>query len=604
MNPNRNILFTCLLFSVFNFQFLILTALSQPSPSQSHKEAYLVRRDSLIHYYVNARHVGLDEVAAKLKMGISVDTALVHLSRLMDKPRGDMFWMYPFIGACLYGKDRMPDSLKQKARNVWRTYTPYRGDTENHWMMYYTSLYLAAQTWPGEDGSQWYNGKSSEENFKEGEGWLNHWMRITTTIGQGEFDSPGYASFYLVSVFLLYEFATDPVMKQKAGMMIDYLLADVAVEYLKGNLCGGHSRDYPETVVSPTTTAVTAWGYLFFGDAPFIPRGETLFAAMSSYKLPEVIYQIATDRSRPYAHTETKRVRNKMRHDTLRNPPVYKYTYMTQDYSLGSLHGGILQPIQQHTWDVTWPSKKPHNTLFTIHPYYSGYELGIFFPEEEKLMVDAVIGSNKPSYNTEDKWVGSSPYEQTFQNKNAIIVLYNIKPGTDYEHIDGLFSKDLDERIVDTTGWIFSRAGGVYIAYFPLKPYEWIEEALDFRLRSRELKNGCIVEVSSAREVGTFEEFKKKIRSAKINHKNFDKDLRVQYTTSSGDRMEFTYGGRRILNGKPINFRSYKLFNGPYLQAEVGSERLKMKYKDWYRALDFKSLQVETNVERDWTTVR
>lgn len=593
-----------LVFSIFSFQLLILPAFSQASSSSNYEQGYRARRDTLIRYYVNATHVWHDEIAAKLATGIHVDTALAHFDRLMKNPSGDMFWMYPYIGACLYGQDRLPDSLKRQAREVWRTFTPYRGDTENHWVMYYTSLYLAAQTWPGEDGSQWYNGKSSEENFKDGEGWLNHWMKITTTIGQGEFDSPGYASFYLVSMFLLYEFAKDPVMKQKAGMMIDYLLADFAVEYLKGNFCGGHSRDYPETVLNPLTTAMTAWGYLFFGDAPFIPRGETLFAALSSYKLPEIIYRIATDRSQPYIETETKRVRNKMRHDTLRNPPVYKYTFMTQDYCLGSLQGGILQPIQQHTWDITWVSQKPRNTLFTIHPYYSGIELAMFFPEETKLMVQAVVGSNKPSYNTEDKWVGSSPYEQTFQHKNAIIVLYNIKPRTDYEHIDGFFSKDLDERLVDTSGWIFCRADNVYIAYFPLKPYAWIEEKDNFRLRSHELKNGCVVEVSSEREVGSFDEFKQKIRAAKVDHKNFDRDLTVRYTTANGDRMAFTYRSERLLNGKPFDFKSYKLFNGRYLQAEVGSERLEMRYKDWYRVLDFKSRKVETNVEKDWTTAR
>ena len=591
---NNKMFYRFVLFSVFNFGFLIFSAFSHSFSPETYEEGYRVRRDSLIRYYASAKHVWLDEVAAKLATGANVDSALAHFSRLMDNPRGDMFWMYPFIGAYLYGQGRIPDSLKRKARGVWRTYTPYRGDTENHWVMYYSSLYLATQTWPGEDGSRWYNGKSSEENFRDSEGWLNHWVKITTTIGQGEFDSPGYGAVYLVSMFLLYEFAIDPIMKQKAGMMIDYLLADFAVEYLKGNFCGAHSRDYPEAVVTPTSSAMTAFGWLFFGDAPFIPRTETLIAAMSSYRLPEIIYRIATDRSQPYVHTETKRVRNKLRHDTRRNPPVYKYAYMTQDYCLGSLDGGIMQPIQQHTWDVTWVSKKTHNTLFTIHPYYSGVELAHFFPEETKLMVDAVV-SSKGTYDKEDKWTGSSPYEQTFQHKNAIIVLYNIERGTHFEHIDGFFTKDFAERIVDQTNWIFCRDGDVYIAYFPLKPYEWIQDSINYRIRSRDLKNGCIVEVSSAREVGSFEEFRKRIKGTKIDYKDFDNKLTLRHTTISGDKMEFTYGGKRILNGKAVDFHSYKLFKGPYLQADIGSEKLKMTYGDQYRILNFKSVTIETN---------
>ena len=58
--------------------------------------------------------------------------------------------------------------------------------------------------------------------------------------------------------------------------------------------------------------------------------------------------------------------------------------------------------------------------------------------------------------------------------------------------------------------------------------------------------------------------------------------------------MEFTFGGKRILNGKVIDFKSYNLFNGPFLQAKVGSETLKMTYKDSYRILDFKNVKVES----------
>ncbi len=40
---------------------------------------------------------------------------------------------------------------------------PYRGDTENHWLLYYTSLYLMSQMWPDQPGELWYTGKSSAE---------------------------------------------------------------------------------------------------------------------------------------------------------------------------------------------------------------------------------------------------------------------------------------------------------------------------------------------------------------------------------------------------------------------------------------------------------
>jgi len=44
---------------------------------------------------------------------------------------------------------------------------PYRGDTENHWLLYYTSLYLMAQMYPDQPGDTWFTGKSSAENMAD-----------------------------------------------------------------------------------------------------------------------------------------------------------------------------------------------------------------------------------------------------------------------------------------------------------------------------------------------------------------------------------------------------------------------------------------------------
>ena len=60
-------------------------------------------------------------------------------------------------------------TARRALRDSWRTYMPYRGDTENHWVMYYTSLYLMTQLWPEGD---WYTGKTAAENQREAAGWL------------------------------------------------------------------------------------------------------------------------------------------------------------------------------------------------------------------------------------------------------------------------------------------------------------------------------------------------------------------------------------------------------------------------------------------------
>jgi len=265
---------------------------------------------------------------------------------------------------------------------------------------------------------------------------------------------------------------------------------------------------------------------------------------------------------------------------------------MTQLYALGSLQGGILQPIQQHTWDVTYASDKPNNTVFTLHPFYSGKELAMFFPEEQKFLSDEVNRYHLV-YTNPNKWNSSSPFEQTFQHKNALIALYNLDETAQQPHIDGFFPKNLDEREIHNSGWVFCRAGSVFIAVYPLRQGEWIEEGPNWRWRSNEKQNGVVVEVGSTIEDGTFGAFKKLVIQGRPEMKSTRELIRVEYKTRHGERMDFTFGGERILNGKAVDFRSYKFFNGPFVQSERGSGIVRMMYKNSVRELDFKKTLVK-----------
>ena len=563
------------------------------------------RRQHLIDVVSQERDRGFFTVAAKLSAGRDKDFALAMLDSLTtDESIGGMFYSYTAIGTYLRFWNQLPDTLLHKLRQAYRERTMYRGDTENHWVAYYTGLYLAAQTWPNQDRSQWFNGKSSTENFRESEEWLNRWMNTTATIGQGEFDSPTYFIVFMTPMLTLFDFAKDPVMKRKAQMTADLLFADFAVEHLDGNYCGGHSRDYPDDIINPLSAPTALWAWLYFGEpnmelwqeSRYRPRyrggWETVFGAMSSYRLPDVIYTMATDRSKAYVHTETKRVRNVIRFGAEKNPPVYKYTYMTHEYALGSLQGGILQPIQQHTWDVTYRSDKPNNTIFTLHPFYSGKELAMFFPEEQKFLADEVNRYHLV-YTDPNKWNSSSPYEQTFQHKNAMIVLYNIDKDANHKHIDGFFPKTLDEREENPSGWIFCRAGSVYVAMFPLQPYEWVEEKINWRWRSTGLKNSIVLEVGSSDEDGTFEAFKSKVMQSKPVMNSSERNVSVMYKTRKGDTMNFVFGGERRLNGRTIDFKTYKLFNGPFIQSEGGGETITMTDGRKVRELNFRKATIK-----------
>ena len=536
-------------------------------------------------------------IAAKLWLRQDAATCSRRLEELLAAPTGDMFWMYPVTAIAYLDRGQLSASARRALRNSFRTYMPYRGDTENHWVMYYTSLYLMAQLWPDQDGGQWYTGKSSAENMREAAGWLESWVHLTTTRGQGEYDSPNYMGLYLLSMSYLSAWARDPSMKQRATMMLDYLIADYAAEEVDGVYIGAHSRVYDREVLEKWNVASSDFGWVLFGlGHPLSPPANPIlfYAVASAYQPPEILRRIATDRSRPYTEYERKRTRNRWRFFDDLHGPVYKTTYVRREYAVGSDQGGTLQPIQEHSWDVTWSvpdARGVQNTLFTLNPHSSLHELETYFTFPADIGISGVVSSKK-SYDSPDKFVGGSPYEKIFQDQDALIALYDIAPGARFPHINGFFSKDLAEVSEDPSGWIFARGGDALIACRPLQPYTWKPiEGGGRRLFSPYLKNGIVVQVAARSEFAGMPAFRRAILALPLKF-SLDPVPSVRFRSLRGRDLEFTYGEAARVDGAPLDYAHWPLFGGPFLEAPVDSEMLILKYGEMRRTLNFRRLTV------------
>ena len=219
--------------------------------------------------------------------------------------------------------------------------------------------------------------------MREAEGWIESWVRLTTTRGQGEYDSPHYMGLFFLPMSYLAEWAKDPAMKKRATMMLDYLIADYAAENLDGIFVGAHSRVYDRAVVESAATVSSDFGWVWFG-LGHPAATETTVDLLAGQRL-RASGDPQTDRhrsSQPYTHYERKRTRNRWRFNDELHGPVYKTTYVRNEYAVGSDQGGTLQPIQEHSWDVTWSvpdARGVQNTFFTLNPYSSLHELQTYF---------------------------------------------------------------------------------------------------------------------------------------------------------------------------------------------------------------------------------
>jgi hypothetical protein len=584
---------------------LVLTLTAQVA-AQTPAPTFNQRKMAVIDPYAHPagdRDYGYAEIAARLWHHEETAWCSQRLEQLLSAPiSGDMFWMFPVTAVAYLDQGQLSESARRALRRSWKTYMPYRGDTENHFLVYYTSLYLMSQLWADEPGDTWYSGKTSEDNFEEARQWIESWVKLTTTRGQGEYDSPHYMGLYLLSMSYLAAWAKDPAMKKRAAMMLDYLIADYAPENLDGLYVGAHARVYEQNLLEKWAGVSSDFGYLWFGvgrPLPFPDNYVLYYSLASGYEPPEILQHIATDRSQPYTHYERKRTRNRWRFNDELHGPVYKTTYVRREYAVSSDQGGVLQPIQQHSWDVTWHVPDPRgiqNTFLTLHPYSSAEELQTYFVFTSENVVENIIKSKK-TYDSPDKFLGGSPYEKIVQDQDTVITLYDIPRATRFPHVNGFFSKDLSGVIEDPSGWILMRGGeSAYIACRPLQPYSW--EPITGggrRLFSPYLKNGFVAQVAAASEYPDLQSFGRAIEKLFLEFR-LDPTPTVRFKSLRGKLIEFTYGAIPHINGAALDYDHWPLFGGPFLEAGIDSEQLILKYKKLRRTLNFKNLTVVDSV--------
>jgi len=556
----------------------------------------------------------MSAMSLMLMRGINIEACNDRVLEYMKEPGTGPFWMFPTTMVAYAGRDKLSAEARAAIREAWRTTRQLRGDTENHWVMYHTALYLMAQMYPNDPASSWANGLSSAENMIEGKGWLLDWMNLTTTIGQGEYNPTHYIGEYAIPMLMLATWAEDPAMRQRGKMMMDWLFAELATVTLDGMPRGPNSRTDDTSVVERWDALATYFSWQLFGNTPV---GEgfrgwgwgNYFAVLAAnYDVPEVIYEIATNRTKDILQHDQARSRRIWRYGDEHMRPIYKTQYLREDYAVGSHQGGISDPIQSHVWDVTWAVDDPrgvHNTMFSLHPHAAGKVMQMFFCTYPEPMPGGVTYEGKPSYNSSNKLLGCSPFEQVVQDHDTVVALYDIDPKEDFPQVNGFFSKDLAEVTEHASGWIFARGGKTYLAYRSLAAYQWephirypngrdptvTEETGGKILVSPHVKNGTILQAAGVEEFASFEDFQSAILALPLS---FDLDTvpTVKLTTLRGSHIEFAYGSTPKINGAPVDYGDWKLFEGSHLNSEIGSRVLTITHGKLGRVLDFNTLSV------------
>lgn len=480
-----------------------------------------------------------------------------------------------------------------------------RGNTENHWLMYYTGLLLAAEYWA--DQGVLFNGRPPGVIRAEATRWILGTIQRTACLGHHEYDSTGYHITHLAPYLGLWEHAGDAHLHRQVEQVLAVLVADMALEYFHGAWAGGHSREGYRQNTWSRVGSVQTLQYLYFGGQTFDPvdhiHAHAIPAAVSPYRPPALFAAIALDRSRPHAVRKTRAPRNIIRHAEHDAEPVRKYTWMSRSFALGStqlgLPGAPAGPIDLVSWDLTWKGPRHNAKIVCNHPYVHPGRFSAFLgtlPQSARRQ----IGDDKPYLQRQDRLFGASPYEGMMQHQGTIIVLYRIPADDESPFVNLFLPRNIDW--IARKGWLLAAPGGFYLALRPIGSYAWerIRESSSDSLLVRDgdlidgwllrLGNpdaGLVLEAVEEDRISDFAAYCQRRTDSDVDLSGWPGEERVAVSSIDGVRLEMTFDGPHKVDGTAIDYDAWPLYDAPGAQAEVNTGKVLFRYGNRQVALDF-----------------
>jgi hypothetical protein len=168
--------------------------------------------------------------------------------------------------------------------------------TENHILIFRACEYLAGRKYPNRIFE--VTGLTGEQHATRARQAILDWIDERARFGFTEWHSDVYYALSWRPLLALVEWSDDPLIAQRAAMLLDLLFLDVALQVHRGNFGATHGRSYVKDKLSADTQN-TFDGVKFFFDGTELsypsPSSSTgaVLARARRYRLPEVIRRIA-----------------------------------------------------------------------------------------------------------------------------------------------------------------------------------------------------------------------------------------------------------------------------------------------------------------------
>lgn len=519
---------------------------------------------------------------------------------------GGPFQVLPVMLLLRRWESRLPDRAIEAIRAFFTRGMIDRGNTENHWLMYYAGNLLAAERW--RDEPVFWNGRPPSVMEAEATRWISGMIDRTALIGHHEYDSPGYHVEHMTPLIGLFEHTENDDLREKIYKVLSLLVADMALEYFHGSWAGGHSREGYRENTRTRVGPIRPLQYLFFGGEPFDPAFHVsgtfaMPAVAASYRPPALFADIAWDRERPHVVKKTKAPRNIYRHTDTPARPVRKYTYMSRSFAIGSsqvgLPGDAAGPIDLVSWDLTWRGEDQQAKVTCNHPFIGASRFSAFLPPLPQT-AGRDVGGGKPYLQRPDRLFGASPFERVVQHEGTVILLYRIPEADACPFANVFLPRGIDW--VERSGWLFGDVGDFHLALRPVGDYDWLDiresrndsvmvhdaDLIDgWLLRIRGLTPGLVVEAVEADRVDSFEAYAAARSADDADLSGWPEGQTVSVATHDGHDLCIVFDGEHTVDGTPVTYETWPLYGSPNAEGEVGTGRVSFRHGDAKLEVDF-----------------
>jgi hypothetical protein len=515
--------------------------------------------------------------------------------------------------------------------------------TENRYILFASAGLLAGQLFPQEVFTN--SGQTGIEKMALSRERILKWMNLRFFTGFSEWLSHIYYDEDLTALLSLVDFCQDQEISNRATILVDMILFDMALNNYKGVFASTHGLSYENTKKWAAQENTSDTQKLLFGRGRFSAddnMSAVSFALSKRYQLPCVLYQVANDQNRSemlsqqrmgirldqaawwglrtnnfedgmslltlgaYFHTKTAKVFTKML-DAYKWWDNFHFSYLNKyrrRFKFLRIFGLLPLYVNMYEWDVCRTTREEVNIITYRTPDYmlssaSDYRKG--YGGDQQHIWQATLGPDAVCFTTHpgklsgtppNYWTGSGTLPRVAQIKNVLIAIYKISNSPALFVPDRVnlthawLPRDHFDEVVERDDWILARRGDGYLALRSEHPYIWRTtpgEDQDREVSVRGRNNIWLCELGRRAVDGEFAQFVEKITSAELKFSRSG----VKYDSPSQGQIEFGWHKRLLWNEEQVQLTNYPRYQNPYAQAKFPLEQLDVSLEGHSLHLDW-----------------